>query len=118
MRDFDDLVIFREAFQLSIEIETELRNAGLHWSVTNQLRRSINSVADNIAEGCMFDSARVLRRHCFIALGSLGEAQIQHRRLRILGDLPSSQINERRFDALRRQIHGFIRYLDKKANPA
>ena len=87
------------------------------YGLRDQLQRASVSVMSNIAEGYERDSNREFRRFLAIAKGSVGEVRSLLYLTRDLAyiDMPTGQ--RLHDDALRlsRQIAGFMRYLDSRA---
>jgi four helix bundle protein len=85
------------------------------WSLANQMRRSVQSISANIAEGHGRYYYQETIRFCYIARGSLEET-ISHIILASeLGYLPTKITNDliNRGDEVARLINGYIEYLKR-----
>ncbi|HEY2979641.1 MAG TPA: four helix bundle protein [Anaerolineales bacterium] len=83
------------------------------WSLTDQLRRSAQSVPANIAEGYGRYSFQESVRFCYIARGSLEETfshLVLAHRLGYLNDETFKKLNEQIQD-LKRMLNGYISFL-------
>ena len=110
---FEKLEVWRRAQALSIEIY-QLLNECRDWGFKDQITRSANSVADNIAEGAERSGKGEFKQFLSYAKGSAGEARSQ-----ILRAIALSYISTERgtslADELReisRMIHGLIKSLE------
>lgn len=75
MQDFRNLQVWQKAHQLTLEIY-ELTIAfpkSEIYGLTSQIRRSVASIPENIAEGCGKPGDNEFSRYLGIALGSLSE---------------------------------------------
>lgn len=90
MSSHRDLDVWQRAHRLAIRVHRETAGAVLQRfpALADQLRRSTESIGDNIAEGRGGGSKGVYVRHLRIALGSAAEADSQLVRLQDRGDLP------------------------------
>ena len=93
MFSFENLVVYQKTRKLVKEVYQiqELFPAQERYALGDQIRRSITSVASNIAEGSGRDSAKDKAHFCVIAFGSLMEAFSQ---LQIAQDLKYISENE------------------------
>ena len=75
--DFKELKVWRESFELAKEIYqiTAKFPKDEMYGMTNQLRRAIVSISNNIAEGCGRSSEKELQRFSTIAMGSASEVE-------------------------------------------
>ena len=83
-----DLEVWRLAQKLGIRIfrETSGDIVNRAPALVDQVRRSTESIADNLAEGHAARTKGVYLRHIAIALGSAAEADSQFQRLRDRSD--------------------------------
>ena len=90
------------------------------WSLTEQLRRSVQSVPANIAEGYGRFYFQESVRFCYIARGSLEESfshlALAHR-LGYLDDETHERLNDQ-IAGLRRMINGYISFLKESKRGA
>ena len=108
MFSFEKLEVYRkskglvkEVYRLQQKFPAEER-----YALGDQIRRSITSVASNIAEGSGRDSAKEKTHFCVIAFGSLMEAFSQ---LQIAQDL--NYISENEVERLRPQFEEIAKML-------
>lgn len=115
---FEDLEIWKEARNLSQKIILLSRNTDLKndFRFKDQIKASIGSVMDNIAEGFERDGNLEFRQFLSIAKGSAGETRSQCYRL-----FDSEYISKLELDILiedceqlSKRIANFISYLNKK----
>ena len=116
IKRFEDLDIWKEARRLSVQInliaaETNLK---IDFRLKDQIKASIGSVMDNIAEGFERSGNGEFRQFLAIAKGSAGEARSQLYRV-----LDFGYINSEKFDPLKSalenlsgKINSFINYLN------
>jgi len=119
IRRFEDIEAWQGERVLVGEVYALTRVGPLSrdYGLRDQLQRASVSVMSNIAEGYERDSNREFRRFLAIAKGSVGEVRSLLYLTRDLAyiDMPTGQ--RLHDDALRlsRQIAGFMRYLDSRA---
>lgn len=114
-RSYEDIEAWQKARQL-VKAVYQVSNSGefaRDFSLRDQLRRAVVSVASNIAEGFERDGNKEFRQFLYQAKGSIGEAQTQ---LYIAWDI--GYLTETQFIALKRlsdeigkMIGGLLRYL-------
>lgn len=77
MRDFKNLEIWRSSHKLGLEIFkiTKKFPPIEDYCLTNQIRRSVLSVTNNIAEGCGRNSQKEFYHFLNIAMGSSAEVE-------------------------------------------
>lgn len=77
MRDFKKLDIWHEAHQLVLKVYKETHNFPKEeiYGLTSQLRRSVVSIPNNIAEGCGRKSKKELFNFLNISMGSASEVE-------------------------------------------
>ena len=77
LRDFKKLDIWHEAHQLVLKIYKETHNFPKEeiYGITSQLRRSVVSIPNNIAEGCGRKSKKELYNFLNISMGSSSEVE-------------------------------------------
>lgn len=75
MRDFRDLIVWRKAHELTLDMYRVTAKFPLdeRYGLTSQLRRSSASIAANLAEGCGRDSHREFAKFVKISSGSASE---------------------------------------------
>ncbi len=79
MSSFKDLIVYKKAFSLSMEIFEVSKGFPKEetYGLTSQIRRSCTSIPTNIAEGCGRNSDTELCRFLVIAMGSASELEYQ-----------------------------------------
>jgi four helix bundle protein len=111
---FERLEFWQRSHALSIEIYRLLADCR-DWGFKDQITRSTNSIADNIAEGSERSGKAEFKQFLSYAKGSAGESRSQVLRAVALGYVPEVQgqaiIVELR--TLSRMIHGLIKSLDR-----
>ncbi len=111
---FEKLEVWRRSHALSIEVYRLL--AGCRdWGFKDQVTRSANSIADNIAEGAERRSPAEFQQFLSYAKGSAGETRSQMLRAIAL-EYVSQDSGEKLIAELReisRMIHGLINSLDR-----
>ncbi len=77
MRDFNGLLVWKKAHDLTVELYSATRTFPREelFGLTSQIRRSAASVPANIAEGCGRNSGADFGRHLQIAFGSASECE-------------------------------------------
>ena len=77
MRDFKKLDIWHEAHQLALKVYTETRSFPKEeiYGFTSQLRRTVVSIPNNIAEGCGRKSKKEFYNFLNISMGSSSEVE-------------------------------------------
>ncbi|MDR0901902.1 MAG: four helix bundle protein [Opitutaceae bacterium] len=104
---FENLLVWQRAQALSVEVYRLLSDCR-DWGFKDQVTRSANSIADNIAEGCERMGKAEYRYFVSIAKGSAGETRSQIRRAQALQYISladaSRLINE--LKEISRMLHG------------
>lgn len=118
IRKFEDLEIWQEARRISkiiisISQTTELET---DFKLRDQIKGSIGSVMDNIAEGFDRDGNKEFRQFLSMAKGSAGETRSQCYRVFDSGYIQEEQLNEfvKDLETLSKRISAFISYLNKE----
>src|SRR5882762_7278805 len=77
MRPFRELVVWRKAHRLTLELYKITRTFPREeqYGLTSQMRRAAASICANIAEGCGRGTARDFARFIQMALGSASELE-------------------------------------------
>lgn len=111
---FEKLDVWRRAQALSIELYRLLAECR-DWGFKDQITRSANSIADNIAEGAERSGKPEFKQFLSYAKGSAGEARSQVLRASALGYINSesgvalvAELKE-----ISRMIRGLIKSLDR-----
>lgn len=109
---FEKLVVWQRSHALSIEIYRLLSDCH-DWGFRDQITRSANSIADNIAEGAERPGPAEYRQFVGYAKGSAGEARSQVLRAMALSYVSDAD-GGRLVDELReisRMLHGLYNTL-------
>ena len=111
---FEKLEVWRRAHALSVEIYRLLVECR-DWGFKDQITRSANSIADNIAEGAERSGKAEFKQFLSYAKGSAGEARSQIIRAVVLGYINAENGNRLRSELIEisRMIHGLIKSLDR-----
>jgi four helix bundle protein len=111
---FEKLEVWRRAHALSIEIYRALDGCR-DWGFKDQITRSANSIADNIAEGAERLGKAEFRQFVGIAKGSAGEARSQLLRASALGYITDEKAVALRAELfeISRMMHGLIKSLER-----
>lgn len=90
MQDFNNLIVWRRAHDLALEIYRESQQFPLYerFGLTAQIRRAGTSVPSNIAEGCGRASRADFARFIQISIGSASELEYQLLLARDLSYIP------------------------------
>jgi four helix bundle protein len=111
---FERLEVWRRSLAVSIEIYRLLVDCR-DWGFKDQITRSANSIADNIAEGCERRGNAEFKQFLSYAKGSAGETRSQVLRAQALAYIPNDDclklIAELR--EISRMIHGLMNSLDR-----
>lgn len=123
VRDFEDLVIFQKARELSKKIYdiTEKEKFKHDYRFVAQIRASVGSIMDNIAEGFERNGNKEFVNFLFIAKGSCGEVRSQLIRASDVGYLESEEYKEL-YTECRRLSAGIMNFIkeikaSEKAGP-
>ena len=120
MDKYKNLKVWVEAYNLSLLIYKTTQHFPKEemFGVVSQLRRSIISVAANIAEGKGRFSQKELVRYLFIARGSLFETEYYIRISKDLGYLEEKDFREiqEKVNLVGKLINGLIRSIKEPAS--
>jgi four helix bundle protein len=113
MDSFENLAVWRRSQALSIEIYrllTDCRDRGFK----DQITRSANSIADNIAEGSERPGKAEYRQFVGYAKGSAGETRSQMLRAEALAYIPAPDCQRlvAELKEISRMLHGLHRSLE------
>ena len=95
MRDFRELKVWQKAHEVSLEVYRATRTFPREeqFGLTAQVRRSAESVAANIAEGCGRGGDLEFARYLQIAMGSASETEYHVLLARDLGLIPAADFD-------------------------
>jgi four helix bundle protein len=111
---FEQLEVWRRSHVLSIEVYRLLAECR-DWGFKDQITRSANSIADNIAEGAERTGKAEFKQFLSYAKGSAGETRSQVLRAIALGYITEER-GKNLVDELRRisrMIHALVQSLDR-----
>ena len=113
MKNFRDLKVWEKSHELVLKAYADSRGFpnDERFGLTSQLRKSVTSVASNIAEGCGRDSDKDFARFLTIAAGSASEARYQILLARDLGYLSSDRYEA--LDSVAREVKRMLAGLIK-----
>lgn len=109
---FEKLIVWQRAQAFSIDVYRLLSDCR-DWGFKDQVTRSANSIADNIAEGAERPGRAEYKQFVGYAKGSAGEARFQIRRAAALGYI-GSDTGDRLVQELKeisRMLHGLYQTL-------
>lgn len=111
---FEKLEVWQRAQAVSIELYRLLADCR-DWGFKDQITRSANSIADNIAEGAERTGKAEFKQFLSYAKGSAGETRSQMLRAQALGYIPEDISLNLIFELreISRMIHGLIKSLDR-----
>ena len=87
-----------------------------NYEIGRQMRRAVESISFNIAEGNSRDSRREYIHYLRIALGSTNEVEAQVKAVNDLGYLEEGEMESllKELDEIGKMINGVIKFLRKK----
>lgn len=96
VKDFEELVIFQKARELSKKIYLVTQRGEFNYDTrfVQQIRAAVGSVMDNVAEGFERSGNKEFVNFLFIAKGSCGEVRSQLIRANDVGFLTPEEYNE------------------------
>ena len=122
-KGLETLLVWQKSLAFAVEVCKNIlpkMPAQEKWSLIDQLRRSVQSIPANIAEGYGRFYFQESVRFCYIARGSLEETfshlTLAHK-LGYLDDETLKQLNEKIIE-LRRMINGYIAFLKESKRGA
>lgn len=115
MKTHKDLDVWNKSMGLAFDLYVMTRNFPKEeiYGLTSQIRRSVVSVASNIAEGAPRSSRKEFTQFLYIALGSVAELETQLLLAKRLGYLNSDETFSE-MDKIRQVILGLINYLKRR----
>jgi four helix bundle protein len=110
---FENLAVWRRSHALSVEIYRLLTDCR-DWGFKDQITRSANSIADNVAEGAERPGRAEYRQFVGYAKGSAGETCSQVLRAKALGYISPSTADALigELKEISRMLHGLYRSLE------
>jgi four helix bundle protein len=115
-KGLEALQVWKDAIELAVDLckrVIPMFPSEEEYALASQIRRSVQSIPANIAEGYGRYYYQEGIRYCYIARGSLEETKSHLILARQLGYLTDNDYLSRikRIESLRRQLNGYIAYL-------
>lgn len=111
---YKDLIVWKKAKDLAIEIYKITRDFPKEevFGMTNQLRRAVVSISNNISEGTGRQYKKDTIQLLFVSNGSLNEVESMLQIANELGFIKEKQTDElvERTEQVRKLLKGFINY--------
>jgi four helix bundle protein len=110
MQNYNNLAVWRKAHALLLNIHREIRGFPREFhNLRGQLRRSAESIPNNIVEGCGRESQKELANYIQNAISSANEVQYQLRQALDYGIMKPGAWNRLTSDVceVRRMLYGF-----------
>ncbi len=114
IKSYKDLIVWKKAKDLAIEIYNITRDFPKEevFGMTNQLRRAVVSISNNISEGTGRQYKKDTIQLLFVSNGSLNEVESMLQIANELGFIKEKQTDElvERTEQVRKLLKGFINY--------
>lgn len=114
IKSYKDLIVWKKAKDLAIEIYKITRDFPKEevFGMTNQLRRAVVSISNNISEGTGRQYKKDTIQLLFVSNGSLNEVESMLQIANELGFIKEKQTDElvERTEQVRKLLKGFINY--------
>ena len=113
MKKFEDLEVYKNAFELSIVIYKLTAPKTFDYNIKNQIQRAALSIPLNIAEGFELQSNKQFVKFLYISKGSSGEVRSLLRICEELEILEKNTVDELilKIEDISKQLSKFISYL-------
>lgn len=116
-KGFEDLEIWKEGIELSVEIYKLLKECK-DFGLKDQIQRASVSIPSNIAEGYERQTKKELIQYLYIAKGSCGEVRTQliiAQRIHLADEMKTLELIEQS-KKISSKILNFIRYIKSREN--
>lgn len=115
MKTFEDLEVYRKAFDFTIEVFKLTKNNTVNRNIANQLERASLSISNNISEGFELQSNKQFVKFLYISKGSCGECRNILAVANKLNQVSDELYNKLKIEAIdiSKQLSNFIKYLEK-----
>ena len=117
IKTFEDLDVWQKARELSRVFYQYAKSDGLdkNFELYGQMKRSVGSIMDNIAEGYERDGNKEFIQYLSISKGSSGEFKSQCFRAHDWNNLILSHFEDlkNKAEEISKSLNGFIEYLKK-----
>jgi four helix bundle protein len=114
IKSYKDLIVWKKAKDLAIEIYKITSNFPKEemFGITNQLRRAVVSISNNISEGTGRQYKKDTIQFLFVSNGSLNEVESMLQIANELGFINEKKTDElvQRTEEVRKLLKGFIKY--------
>jgi four helix bundle protein len=114
IKSYKDLIVWKKAKDLAIEIYKITGNFPKEemFGITNQLRRAVVSISNNISEGTGRQYKKDTIQFLFVSNGSLNEVESMLQIANELGFINEKQTDElvQRTEEVRKLLKEFIKY--------
>jgi len=74
-QDFKKLMVYQEAYTLSRDVYSEIKDIDKHWRLKDQLFGSTTSVCTNLAEMAAFENKNQQRQKVLTCIGECNETE-------------------------------------------
>ena len=113
IKSYKDLIVWKKAKELAIEIYKKTGNFPKEemFGITNQLRRAVVSISNNISEGTGRQYKKDTIQFLFVSNGSLNEVEsmLQIAKLGFINEKQTDELVQRT-EEVRKLLKGFIKY--------
>lgn len=113
IKSYKDLIVWKKAKELAIEIYKITGNFPKEemFGITNQLRRAVVSISNNISEGTGRHYKKDTIQFLFVSNGSLNEVEsmLQIAKLGFINEKQTDELVQRT-EEVRKFLKGFIKY--------
>jgi len=113
IKSYKDLIVWKKAKELAIEIYKITGNFPKEemFGITNQLRRAVVSISNNISEGTGRHYKKDTIQFVFVSNGSLNEVEsmLQIAKLGFINEKQTDELVQRT-EEVRKLLKGFIKY--------
>lgn len=115
MKRFEDLDVYRKAFEFSIKNYKLTSSKTFDYNIKNQIQRASLSIPINIAEGFELQSNKQFLKFLYISKGSSGEVRSLLRICESLDYLEREKVLELiiEIEDISKQLSKFINYLKR-----
>jgi four helix bundle protein len=114
IKSYKDLIVWKKAKDLAIEIYKITGNFPKEemFGITNQLRRAVVSISNNISEGTGRQYKKDTIQFLFVSNGSVNEVESMLQIANELGFINEKKTDElvQRTEEVRKLLKGFIKY--------
>lgn len=113
MKKFEDLEVYKNAFNFSVNIYKTTKSTNFETTIKNQLQRAALSIPLNIAEGFELQSNKQFIKFLYISKRSSGEVRSLLRICEELNILEHKTVNDliKEIEDISKQLSKFINYL-------